>query len=148
MLYAIIEHKNNTLIMEFPCRRMTMAEHLASVGIRTPAHNIKCADEENIPIKVKIFGESEFGKKLASVISVEDTLSLVNSFYEMYQNMPYANKQDIMEAVLQDKVASLQEFGQLMMQRREQDVTEHYYCPLSAMVYPRNDYVDLEDYPD
>ena len=148
MLYAIIEHKNNTLIMEFPCRRMTMAEHLASVGIRTPAHEIKCVDEENIPIKVKIFGESEFGKKLASVISVEDTLSLVNSFCEMYQNMPYANKQDIMEAVLQDKVGSLKEFGQLMMQRREQDVTEHYYCPLTAMVYPRNDYGDLEDYPD
>ena len=37
---------------------------------------------------------------------------------------------------------------QRMMQRREQDVTEHYYCPLSAMVYPRNDYRDLEDYPD
>ena len=127
--------------MEFPCRRMTMAEHLASVGIRTPAHEIKCADEENIPIKVKIFGESEFGKKLASVVSAEDTLSLVNSFCEMYQNMPYANKQDIMEAVLQDKVGSLKEFGQLMMQRREQDVTEHYYCPLTAMVYP-------QDYPD
>lgn len=148
MLYAIIEHKNNTLIMEFPCRRMIMAEHLASVGIRTPAHEIKCVDEENIPIKVKIFGESEFGKKLASVISAEDTLSLVNSFCEMYQNMPYANKQDIMEAILQDKVGSLKEFGQLMMQRREQDVTEHYYCPLTAMVYPRNDYGDLEDYPD
>ena len=87
------------------------------------------------PSKLKIFEESEFGKKLASVISEEDTLSLVNSFCELYQNMPYANKQDIMEAVLQDKVASLQEFGQLMMQRREQDVTEHYYCPLSAMVY-------------
>ena len=126
--------------MEFPCRRMTMAEHLASVGIRTPAHEIKCVDEENIPIKVKIFGESEFGKKLASVVSAEDTLSLVNSFCEIYQNMPYANKRDIMEAVLQDKVGSLQEFGQLMMQRREQDVTEHYYCPLVAMVYPRNEY--------
>ena len=89
MLYAIIEHTNNTLIMEFPCKRMTMAEHLASVGIRTPAHEIKCEDEENNHIKVKIFGESEFGKKLASVISAEDTLSLINSFCEMYQNMPY-----------------------------------------------------------
>ena len=135
MLYAIIEHKNNTLIMEFPCRRMTMAEHFASVGIRTPAHEIKCIDEEDIPIKVKIFGESEFGKKLASVISAEDTLSLVNSFCEMYQNMPYANKQDIMEAVLQDKVASLQEFGQLMMQRREQDVMENASFGQNAFFY-------------
>ena len=66
--------------MEFLCRRMTMAEHLASVGIRAPAHEIKCADEENIPIKVKIFGESEFGKKLASVVSEKDTLYLIKSF--------------------------------------------------------------------
>ena len=63
MLYTIIEHKNNTLIMEFPCRRMTMAEHLASVGIRTPAHEIKCADEENIPIKVKNFRRKRVWKE-------------------------------------------------------------------------------------
>ena len=53
-----------------------------------------------------------------------------------------------MKAVLQNQVGSLQEFGQLKMQRREQDVTEHHYCMLFAMVYPRNDYGDPEDYPD
>ena len=118
MLYAIIEHDKNTLVLEFPCRRTTMAEHLASIGIRTPAHKIKCVDEENIPIKVKIYGESKFGKKLASFVSPENTLSGVNGFCEIYHNMPYANKLDIQEAVLSGEVSSLREFGQLMMNRR------------------------------
>ena len=111
MLNAIITHKGNTLLLEFPCKRMLLAEHLASIGIRTPAHKIKCVDEENIPIQVKIYGESEFGQKLASFVSPENTLSGVNSFCEIYHNMPYANKLDIQEAVLNGEVSSLREFG-------------------------------------
>ena len=148
MLKAIIEHKGNTLLLEFPCKRMLLAEHLASIGIRTAAHDIKCIDEEDAPIKVKIYGESEFDAKFASVVSPENTLSGVNSFCEIYHNMPYANKLDIQKAVLNGEVSSLKEFGQLMLNRRQQDTTEHYYCPLVASVYNYNDYGDLEEYPD
>ena len=148
MLKAIIEHKGNTLLLEFPCKRMLFAEHLASIGIRTAAHDIKCIDEEDAPIKVKIYGESEFDAKLASVVSPENTLSGVNSFCEIYHNLPYANKLDIQDAVLNGEVSSLREFGLLMMNRRQQDTTEHYYCPLVATVYNYNDYGDLEEYPD
>ncbi len=148
MLNAIITHKGNTLLLEFPCKRMLLAEHLASIGIRTAAHDIKCIDEEDAPINVKIYGESEFDAKLASVVSPENTLSGVNSFCEIYHNMPYANKLDIQEAVLNGEVSSLREFGLLMMNRRQQDTTEHYYCPLVATVYNYNDYGDLEEYPD
>ena len=91
MLNAIITHKGNTLLLEFPCKRMLLAEHLASIGIRTQPSEIKCIDEEDAPIQVKIYGESEFDAKLASVVSPENTLSGVNSFCEIYHNMPYAN---------------------------------------------------------
>ena len=148
MLKAIIEHQNNTLLLEFPCKRMLLAEHLASIGIRTAPHEIKCIDEEDAPIKVKIYGESEFDAKLASVVSPENTLSGVNSFCEIYHNMPYANKLDIQEAVLNGEVSSLKDFGQLMLDRRQQDTTEHYYCPLIATVYSRDEYGNMEDYPD
>lgn len=68
MLKSIIAHEGDTLLMDFPCRRMLMAEHLASIGIKTPAHEIKCADEESEPIKVKIYGTSGFENKLASLV--------------------------------------------------------------------------------
>ncbi len=56
----IIENEGNTLVMEFPCKRYLMADHLGFIGIRKPAHEIKCMDEEDEPIKVKFFGNSEF----------------------------------------------------------------------------------------
>lgn len=148
MLKAIIEHNGNTLLLEFPCKRMLLAEHLASIGIRTQPNDIKCIDEEDASIKVKIYGEGEFDAKLASVVSPENTLSGVNSFCEIYHNMPYANKLDIQEAVLNGEVSSLREFGQLMLNRRQQDTTEHYYCPLIATVYSRDEYGNMDEYPD
>ena len=66
MITSIIEYEGNTLIMEFQCKRCLIADHLGSIGIRKPVHEIKCVDEEDEPIKVKIFGNSEFEKKLAS----------------------------------------------------------------------------------
>ena len=146
MLKSIITYEGDTLLMDFPCRRMLMAEHLASIEIRTPAHEIRCADEENEPIKVKIYGTSEFENRLASFVSSENTLSFVNTICEIYHNLPYANKLDMMEAVLNGKVSSFEEFGKIMLERRMADTTEHYYCPLTATLYPRNEYGDLENF--
>ena len=77
MLKAIIEHNGNTLLLEFPCKRMLLAEHLASSGIRTAPHEIKCIDEEDAPIQVNIYGESEFDSKLA--LSTEKASLTANS---------------------------------------------------------------------
>lgn len=79
MLLAKIENGRSTLLVEFPCKRMMLAEHLASIGISKPASRILCADEFSNPIKVKILGESEFGSKLASIISPKDSLAQANT---------------------------------------------------------------------
>lgn len=148
MLNAIITHKCNTLFLEFPCKRMLLAEHLASIGVLTLAHEIKCVEDEDAPIQVKIYGESEFYSKLASLISPDNTISGVNSFCDMYHNLPYANKREMQVAVMFGDVKNIKEFGQLMMSRRMQDTTEHYYCPLIATVYSRDEYGNMEDSPD
>lgn len=79
MLIAKIKNGRNTLLVELPCKRMTMAEHLASIGIAEPAGKLLCCADDGSLIKVKIVGESEFGSKLASIISPKDSLSLVNT---------------------------------------------------------------------
>ncbi|MBQ2819431.1 MAG: hypothetical protein IJF14_03490, partial [Clostridia bacterium] len=85
MLNVIIENEGNTLVMEFPCKHYLMADHLGSIGIRKPEYEIKCVDEKDEPIKVKIFGNNEFEKKLASFISPTDTLFLINTTCEIYR---------------------------------------------------------------
>ena len=106
MLNSIITHEGDTLLMDLPCRRVLMAEHLASIGIKTPAHEIKCANEENAPIKVKIYGTREFEIRLASFVSSENTHSFVNTICKICHHLPYTNKLDMKEAVLNGKVSS------------------------------------------
>ena len=148
LLNAIITHKGNTLLLEFPCKRMLLAEHLASIGIRTQPSEIKCIDEEeDAPIQVKIYGESEFDAKLASLISPENSIQGVNGWCDIYHNLPYANKQQIQSAVLNGEVNSLKDFGMLLMNQRTNNVTEHFYCPLVASVYFRDEYGNCDDFP-
>ena len=147
MLNAIITHKGNTLLLEFPCKRMLLAEHLASIGIRTQPSDIKCIDEEDTPIQVKIYGESEFDAKLASLISPENSIQGVNGWCDIYHNLPYANKQKVQASVLNGEVNSLKDFGMLLMNQRTNNVTEHFYCPLVASVYFRDEYGNCDDFP-
>jgi hypothetical protein len=147
MLNAIITHKGNTLLLEFPCKRMLLAEHLASIGIRTQPSEIKCIDEEDAPIQVKIYGESEFDRKLASLVSPENSIQGVNGWCDIYHNLPYANKQQIQSAVLNGEVNSLKDFGMLLMNQHTNNVTEHFYCPLVASVYFRDEYGNCDDFP-
>lgn len=147
MLNAIIEHNGNTLLLEFPCKRMLLAEHLASIGIRTQPSDIKCIDEEDAPIQVKIYGESEFDAKLASLISPENSIQGVNGWCDIYHNLPYANKQKVQATVLNGEVRSLKDFGMLLMNQRTNNVTEHFYCPLVASVYFRDEYGNCDDFP-
>lgn len=148
MLIVKVENRRNALLMELPCKRMLMAEHLASIAITAPASEVKCADEENAPIKVKILGVSEFAGKLASLISPEDSLSLVNTACEMYQNLPYQNKLEAQTVVLNDQVDSVRDFLRYMMDHRMEDTIAKYYCPLVATLYNYDRYGNLEAYPD
>ena len=148
MLIVKVENDRNAMLVDIPCKRMLLAEHLASIGIPAPASDIKCIDEEDAPIKVKILGVSEFAGKLASLISPEDSLSLVNTTCEMYQNLPYQNKLEAMAVVLHNQVDSMRDFLRYMMEHRMQDTIAKYYCPLVATVYAYDQYGNLEDYPD
>ena len=148
MLLCKVENNHNTLLVELPCKRMQLAEHLASIGVATNPSDIKCTDEEDAPLKVKIYGESEFAGKLASFVTPEDSLSLVNTTCEIYQNLPYQNRLDAMEAVMSGKVSSIAEFDKFMLEIRMEDTTEYFYCPLVANVYSRDEYGNMEDYPD
>ena len=126
MFTVIIENGKNTLVMEFPCKHHLMADHLGSIGISKPAHEIKCMDKAEEPIKVKIVGNNEFEKRLVQLISPTDTLSLVNTMCDIYQLLPYQNKLDAIEAVMAGEVASVSGFGKVMLDSRMKDTVEHY----------------------
>ena len=133
MIKAKIENGKETQYLELPCDQETLNEKTDGGG-----------DE----IKINFFGESEFEKKLISLIRPGNRLSTINCIYGFYENLPSADKTDIQDAVMSGKVFSFSDFGKLVIDRRQQDVTEYYYCPLVARVYQHDEYGDYGEYPD
>ena len=133
MIKAKIEGGKETEYLEFPCDQETLNAKIGGGG-----------DE----IKVAFSGESEFESKLISLIRPGNRLSTINCVCEFYENLPSADKTDIQDAVISGKVFSFSDFGKLVIDRRQQDVTEYYYCPLVARVYPRDEYGGYGEYPD
>ena len=133
MIKAKIENSKETLYLDLPCDQETLSAKIGGGG-----------DE----IKVTFSGESEFESKLISLILPGNRLSTINCICGFYENLPSADKTDIQDAVMSGKVFSFSDFGKLVIDRRQQDVTEYYYCPLVARVYPRDEYGGYGEYPD
>ena len=133
MIKAKIENGKETHYLDLPCNQETLNEKTDGGG-----------DE----IKINFFGKSEFEKKLISLIRPGNRLSTINCICGFYENLPSADKIDIQDAVMSGKVFSFSDFGKLVIDRRQQDVTEYYYCPLVARVYLCDGYGGYDEYPD
>ena len=127
MVKAKIENGKETLYLDLPCDQETLNAKIGGGG-----------DE----IKVTFSGESEFESKLISLIRPGNRLSIIN------ESLSSVDKLDIQDAVMSGKVFTFSDFGKLVIDRRQQDVTEYYYCPLVARVYPRDEYGGYDEYPD
>ena len=133
MFKAKIENGKETQYLDLPCEQETL--------------NAKFGGGDG-EIKVSFYGESEFENKLVSLICPENRLSTINCICGFYENLPSADKTDIQDAVMSGKVFTFSDFGKLVIDRRQQDVTEYYYCPLVARVYLRDEYGGYDEYPD
>ena len=133
MIKAKIENGKETLYLDLPCDQETLNAKIGG------------GDDE---IKVTFSGESEFEKRLALLIHPENRLSTINCICGFYENLPSADKTDIQDAVMSGKVFTFSDFGKLVIDRHQQDVTEYYYCPLVARVYPHDEYRGYDEFPD
>ena len=133
MIKAKIENGKETLYLDLPCDQEMLSAKIGGGG-----------DE----IKVTFSGESEFESKLISLIRPGNRLSTINCICGFYENLPSSDKSDIQDAVMNGKIFSFSDFGKLVIDRRQQDVTEYYYCPLVARVYPRDEYGGYDEHPD
>ena len=133
MIKAKIENGKETQYPELPCEQETL--------------NAKFGGGDG-EIKVSFSGESEFESRLISLIRPGNRLSTINCICGFYENLPSVDKSDIQDAVMNGRVFSFSDFGKLVIDRRQQDVTEYYYCPLVARVYPRDEYGGYDEYPD
>ena len=76
MIQAIIQNNNTgqTAITDLPQSRMNMAGMLASIGIRQPAYEIHCHDDEEGGIQVKLNGRDRFEAQVVATVRETDIL--------------------------------------------------------------------------
>lgn len=110
MIKAKIENGKETQYLDIPCDQETLNAKFGG------------GDDE---IKVTLSGESEFESKLISLIRPGNRLSTINCICGFYENLPSADKSDIQDAVMNGKIFSFLDFGKLVIDRRQQDVTEY-----------------------
>ena len=135
MVNAIITNGDQRGIISFPCSRMRLAGELAYLGISTPPREIPCSDDENEEIQVKIFGETEDENRMGLLISENDSIATVNSLLDAFYDLPPQTRSWVNDWIRDGRITSLKEFRGVLNSALGGEVTETYYCPLTADYY-------------
>ncbi len=59
MLNALIQNGNQTAVLELPSDPFTLQYELAQIGVRSRLRDIPIKDDEESPIRVKLFADSD-----------------------------------------------------------------------------------------
>ena len=78
MLKAVISHNEQATIVELPMDRLSLQYELSQIGIRRLAKDIPIMDEEDQPISVKLYSESDIGQNLAMLFRPSHSLEDAN----------------------------------------------------------------------
>lgn len=145
MVNAIITNGDQRGVISFPCSRMRLAGELAYLGISTPPREIPCSDDEDNEIQVKIFGETEDENRMGLLISENDSIATVNSLLGTFYDLPPQTRSWINDWIKEGRITSLKEFRGVLSHALGTEVTETYYCPLTADYYSMDCYGYLRD---
>lgn len=137
MIKAIIENKGGgTLVTEFPCDIYNLYSDLHSVGIITQPDKVKLTDNEDDPISVKLYSDSDFGNHLLLLFSGENSLADVNTLCFVIEKADESIKEEIEQNLLNDQYSSTNELICDIKDMNEQlgQVQMSFFCPLDGNI--------------
>ena len=79
MLNAIITHKENTSVVEFPMDLYKLYQDLHDIGYQGGPHRVKLTDNEGDDMHVKLYSDNDFGNHLILLFNENDTLEDVHT---------------------------------------------------------------------
>ena len=79
MLGAVIQSGKNTLVLELPTGTMDLQTKLNSIGIQQTADQIRIADDDGRPIRVKLYASLPEEAHLLPLLSSDKSLADANS---------------------------------------------------------------------
>ena len=134
MLKAVISHNEQATIVELPMDRLSLQYELSQIGIRRLAKDIPIMDEEDQPISVKLYSESDIGQNLAMLFrpshSLEDANVCAHAVVHARPEVQDEIEQSIVSGQYHSPQAVLADIKAMTTDLIA--VTVNYYCPLQV----------------
>ena len=142
MINALIQSSEGaTLITEFPCDTPTLYKELQSAGIKGIPSRIKLTDDEDDPVQVKLYSDSNIGNHLILLLSENNSLEDVDTIVSSVMKADDRIKDELEQAIIYDQYSSPDELYQDIRQMTFDlgTVSETYYFPLTGHMYNDED---------
>ena len=132
MLNALIQNGNQTAVLELPADPFTLQYELAQIGIRSRLRDIPIKDDEESPIRVKLFADSDIGNSLAVLFKPSHSLEDANLCAHMVENASPELLEELEQHIVHGQYHSPQAVMADIKAMTEEliGVTVSYYCPL------------------
>lgn len=132
MISALIQSEDQTAILKLPSDPFTLQYDLSHIGIRSRLRDIPIKDDEESPIRVKLFADSDIGNSLAVLFKPSHSLEDANLCAYMMENarpeLQEESEQNIVHGQYHSPKAVMEDIK--AMTDELIGVTIHYYCPL------------------
>ena len=141
MINAIINHKDNTAVVEFPMDLYKLYQDLHDIGYQGGPHRVKLTDNEEDDIRVKLYSDNDFGNHLIRLFKETDTLEDVHTVVGAIDIAPDEVKEQLEEYVLHDQLDTKEELFSTLRELKEANapIVTTFYCPLSGQFYDTED---------
>lgn len=109
MITAVIQHKNDTLVVVLPRANTDLQIKLLSIGVRTLPPNIKLFGGEDAEVDVQLASGSRVGQHLCRLFNTENSLGDVNTTAYLVQTADEGIKTDLEHDIYYDQYSTAAE---------------------------------------
>jgi len=103
MITAVIQHKNDTLVVELPRANTDLQIKLLSIGIRRNPRDINLFGGEDAEVDVQLASGSRVGEHLCRLFRPENSLADVNTTAYLVQTADEGIKTDLEHDIYYDQ---------------------------------------------
>lgn len=132
MINALIQNEDQTAILKLPSDPFPLQCDLSQIGIRSRLRDIPIKDDEESPIHVKLFADSDIGNSLAALFKPSHSLEDANLCAHMVENARSELQETIKQNIVHGQYHSPKAVMEDIKAMTDEliGVTIHYYCPL------------------
>lgn len=136
MITAVIDHDQNTLIVQLPGSIMDLRLKMVSIGIRMPPDQISLYATGDHQTKVQLFGETNVGKHLCQLLSDKSTLAEANIAAYLTANADPAIKGTIEQRITGGQYKSVEELTADIMALTQSagPIKKEFFFPLTGNI--------------